>query len=252
MGDAPGRQTVPSRDITSPYGDSQAKNLVFGDRLRAQADRQGLTAAALAQKLGITRGTMARYWHGERLPPAALLLDMAEELETDPQWLVRGRRAPERKHLVAVDEHDWVEVTEYDLWQFGEYGKGEPKNSASFRKDWLYTTIGISSGLWLTRLLSGYPAANLSSGALVFCQDIRVEELVEGNICIFRVHGGMVIGRLTFCPPLPGSIGHLPGAATAGGAIFPAIDTVFIGDVGSQENQYTLIARIVGQLARPI
>lgn len=40
--------------------------------------------------MGIARGTMARYWNGERMFPADLLFRVADILRVNPRWLVSG------------------------------------------------------------------------------------------------------------------------------------------------------------------
>lgn len=232
---------MPDRDIASPFGDGQAENIFFGDRLRAEATRQGLSAAALAQKLGVTRGTMARYWHGERIPPAAVLLDLAEAIDADPQWLVRGRASPERRHLVAADEADWVDVPEYALLEIDERGKCDPISTTRLRRDWLYTSLGENSGLWIGRLPAPFDALSLGTGAALFCKDVsQGDRMIDGAFYLFRINGGVLMSRFR----LRAGIMH------AGDRL--GEDVVFQHEMGVEEDQYQPVARVIGQLARPI
>lgn len=219
----------------SPNGDGQGDFSPFGDRLRTAAEGLGLTSAAMAQKLSITRGTMARYWHGERLPPAPLLFDMARLLDVDAHWLIRGRIDPGRGHLRAADNADWVEVPEYSLFEIDEFGKLDPISIIRMRKDWLYTSLGENSGLWLARLPARYDALTIGTGTPLFCKDHRSgERLTEGTYYLFRINGGIVMAPFTY----------RDGGSTD--------DAVHSRDLGNEEDQYQVVARVVGQLARPI
>ncbi|MFZ5749056.1 MAG: S24 family peptidase [Pseudomonadota bacterium] len=80
--------------------------------------------------LQIRKQTFAGYWNGERLPPAHVLLQMAEQLDADPRWLLTGsddsdgrtrNPLPEsRQDRVADRGGDTVEIVEIDL----RYGMG--------------------------------------------------------------------------------------------------------------------------------
>jgi transcriptional regulator with XRE-family HTH domain len=77
----------------SPKGDGQlftAKYAGFSVRLAEAAEIAGYNSARLAAVVGVTRGTMARYWHGERLFPADLLFRVADILHINARWLITG------------------------------------------------------------------------------------------------------------------------------------------------------------------
>jgi transcriptional regulator with XRE-family HTH domain len=77
----------------SPNGNSQAtapKFSAFSARLVQCAEIAGFTAARLAAEAEVRRGTMARYWHGERMFPADLLFRVADILDVNPRWLGTG------------------------------------------------------------------------------------------------------------------------------------------------------------------
>jgi hypothetical protein len=58
--------------------------------------------------------------------------------------------------LIDAANADWIEVEDFDLRQFDDRGKGEPVGRTMFRRDWLYLTLGESSGLWTTRTRARY------------------------------------------------------------------------------------------------
>jgi transcriptional regulator with XRE-family HTH domain len=83
----------PFSDTMSPKGDGQVfttKFAGFSVRLVDAAEMAGFNSARLAAAAGIARGTMARYWNGERMFPADLLFRVADIIGVNPRWLVTG------------------------------------------------------------------------------------------------------------------------------------------------------------------
>ncbi|MFM9851619.1 MAG: helix-turn-helix domain-containing protein [Sphingomonadaceae bacterium] len=62
----------------------------FSSRLVEAAELAGFNSARLASAVGVARGTMARYWNGERMFPADLLFRVADIIGVSPRWLVTG------------------------------------------------------------------------------------------------------------------------------------------------------------------
>ncbi|RJF91148.1 helix-turn-helix domain-containing protein [Sphingomonas cavernae] len=221
-----------------------------GDRiLRALGDR---SRKWLAEKSENSDSSISDYI-AKGIAKADAAVRIAKALGVSVDWLLTGN-GPQKSGLSVIDAEnaDWVMVPEYDLRHIDDHGKGEPIDPTPFRRDWLHAMLGVSSGLWLSRLLSDFPSAGLSRGSLVFCQDIRAEELLEGNVCIFRVYGGLVIGRFTFRPPQPGAIGHLAAAQGSLGAIYPSDMDVHKEAIGNSDGEYIPVARVLGAFMRPI
>lgn len=240
-------------DFTSPNGDGQVPEKPyarFAQRLQESADNKDLKSANLADKLGITRGTMARYWDGERLPPSDTLITLSETLGVSPAWLIRGGDKSGGV-LASASDADWVRVEEFDLRQMTDSEKGEAIGSTLFRRDWLYLTLGDSSGLWIARLLShemGMPA-----GAPIFCKDHPQGEMPqEGRVYIFRVNGGTVIGRFTYRQTgLRMSLAEGRGYPVPFGS--GMVDHVITpADLEDRDFPHFIVARVVGVLARPL
>src|SRR3546814_4565756 len=78
--------------------------------------------------------------------------------------------------LVAADEDEWIEVPEYALLEIDEMGKMDPISSTEMRRDWLYTSLGESSDLWIARLPARYDALTIGTGTPLFCKDHRRSE----------------------------------------------------------------------------
>lgn len=200
--------------------------------------------------MGITRGTMARYWDGDRLPPSDTLITLSETLGVSPAWLIRGGDKSGGV-LASASDADWVRIEEFDLRQMTDFEKGEAIGSTLFRRDWLYLTLGESSGLWIARLLNyelGMPA-----GAPVFCKDHPQGEMPqEGRVYIFRVNGGTVIGLFTYRQARSGMmLAETRGGPTPfGGAMVHQVVTP--SDLAEGDFQHFVVARVVGVLARPL
>ncbi len=203
-----------------------------GERLRALLD--GRDYGWLSGKTGISTSTISDYVKkGISRADNAVLI--ARALGTTVEFLVEGREAAAPRPLVDVNDADWVEVPEYALLEIDELGKMDPISSTRFRRDWLYSSLGESSDLWIARLPAPYDALTLGTGTPLFCRDHRQgERMIHGAYYLFRVNGGIVMAR--FALRDDGSDEH----------------TVLSRDLGHDEDQYQVVARVVGQLARPI
>jgi transcriptional regulator with XRE-family HTH domain len=77
----------------SPNGEGQVspkRFLRFGERLALSAENAGFNSSRLALATKTGRATMARYWTGERMMPAALLFEIADLIRVNPRWLLTG------------------------------------------------------------------------------------------------------------------------------------------------------------------
>lgn len=206
----------------------------IADRVRERAQSLKFSARSLGEAVGIPSSTASNYWNGKRSWPSEVLSDLAEVLDTSVEALVRGN-SRDGASLRSADDADWVEVPEYALLEIDELGKMDPISSTRFRRDWLYSSLGENSGLWIGRLPAPYDALTLNTGTPLFCRDHRKgERMVHGAYYLFRVNGGIVMAR--FALRDDGSDEH----------------TVLSRDLGHEEDQYEVVARVVGQLARPI
>ena len=60
------------------------------DRIKLRMKALGLTQAALAEKMGMTRAAIGHYLSGRRVPPVKKYEKMAEILQTEAAWLQYG------------------------------------------------------------------------------------------------------------------------------------------------------------------
>jgi len=147
----------------------------------------------------MTSGTFSRYWNGERLPPADTLVDLSLALGVDPAWLVRGTRNLGHNQLWLAEDADWIAIPEYDLHHVTADIKGEILGETPFRRDWLNRAFGTEKNLWLARMLWNYTAAGLAEGDEIVLRDIKVEELLDRHLCIWRADdtGQLIVGRFS-------------------------------------------------------
>lgn len=205
----------------------------IASRVRDRATELNFTARSLGEAVGIPSSTVSNYWHGRRSWPSEVFPDLADILRTNVDALLRGKG--KGAGLVAAEDADWVKVPEYALLEIDELGKMDPISTTLMRRDWLYSSLGESSGLWIARLPAPYDALTLGTGTPLFCKDHQKgERMIHGGYYLFRVNGGIVMAR--FALRDDGSDEH----------------TVLARDIGHEEDQYEVVARVVGPFARPI
>lgn len=181
---------------------------------------------------GVSRNSQIAYEAG-RTPPAADYLLAIESTGVDVSYVVTGRKGV--RSAVDANDADWVEVPEYSLLEIDELGKLDPIATTMMRKDWLYSTLGDTSGIWLSRLFARYEPLDIDYGAALFCKDYKKgERLAEGLYYLFRTNGEIIMA---------------PYTSRDSGAHG---DAVHRRDIGNEEDQYEPVARVIGQLARPI
>lgn len=204
----------------------------IAERVRDRARALNMSARALGDALGIPSSTAANYWHGKRSWPSEVIPSLADVLNTDVETLLRGRRAG---LLVDANDADWVDVPEYSLFEIDELGKLAPIVTSKMRKDWLYASLGETSGLWIAAAPARYEALGIEPMTMIFCKDHRPgERMIHGVHYLFRVNGGVIIARFA----LREDASEEP--------------TVLPRDIGHDDDQHQVVARIVGQFARPL
>lgn len=188
----------------------------------------------LAEKSGIPTSTLSDAVK-RGIARADNAVRIARALGTTVEFLIDGRDSGTRTpHIIDANDADWLEVAEFALLEIDEQGKMDPISTTLFRRDWLYSSLGESAGLWIARLPAPYDALTLGTGTPLFCKDHREgERMIHGGYYLFRVNGGIVMAR--FALRDDGSDQH----------------TVLARDLGHYEDQYQAVARVVGQLARP-
>lgn len=204
-----------------------------GDRIIAALD--GRTRAWLAEKTGLSTSSISDYVE-KGIAKADAAVAIARALEVSVDWLLTGAEPNiSRGKLISAENAEWIAIPEYDLRFLDDAGKGEPVSETKIRRDWLYGAIGETQNLWLTRLLAGY--LDLPPGSAVFCRDPSDGEApIDGAHYLFRVNGGIVVARFSY---------RSAAQSGDGARVTPA-------DLGHDDGQHVIIARLLGALARPL
>lgn len=189
----------------------------------------------LSGKTGIPASTLSDYVQ-RGISRADNAVKIARALDTTVEFLIDGIEAPSiRRHLVEASEAEWVDVPEYSLFEIDELGKLAPIVTTKMRKDWLYSSLGETSGLWIAAAPARYEALGIEPMTMIFCKDHRPgERMIHGVHYLFRINGGVIIARFA----LREDANEEP--------------TVMPREIGHEDDQHQVVARIVGQFARPI
>jgi phage repressor protein C with HTH and peptisase S24 domain len=154
-------------DDKSETLDGQAEAVAFSERLRARAGEMRLTRAQLIERTGLKKQSFAGYWNGERVPPAHALLQLSEELDCSPRWLLIGEGQPAKhaagdrrlSHTGADNDEDQVDIASIDFaYGFGGayLDAGDPSvDKVRFSQAWLRARgitappelIGVAQGI---------------------------------------------------------------------------------------------------------
>lgn len=184
-------------DTKRSSGDRQRVDAVaFGERLRAAMDKKSLTNSELASKSGVSRQLISEYANGLKVAGADNLFSLADALEVYPRWLIRGEgeMAPP-----ANSDDSMVALPRYDVFQFNEYGKGEPVETVRLPAAWLQASVKTTRGLWLTEMPSDALPEVAKAGETVICRDPD-QPLQERRVYIALLDNRPIVRRVTFRP----------------------------------------------------
>lgn len=222
------------QDNISHEGETQeiARRIAFARRLRFRIDEMGLKDADIARLSGLRTSALSRYKNGQSFPSSEQLFPLSDALGVDPRWLISGEESRGAAALTAADQADFEWVPRFDLRDVRDDGKGDRIDETPIRKDWLAQRLGTSSELWLTAILSDYPALDLAEGDLVFCREAEPQELLNGQLILWRINQGIIVARYS--------------VASGAGQITMDGDNVVTAREVSPE-QYVPIARILGK-----
>lgn len=217
----------------------QPDNANSSNRIKeALGDRE---AKWLAEAAGLSPSSISDYMKG-RSPRIDAAIKIARALDVDLEWLfgdqINRRRpdgGPHRPALVDVNDADWVEVPEYSTYEIDELGKLEPITTTLMRKDWLYASLGDTTGIWMAQAPARNDALSIDAGTMLFCKDHRPgDRMTHGAYYLFRINGGVIMARYSL---RDGNDGE---------------ETVSARDMGHEEDQYVAVARVIGEYARPL
>ena len=77
---------------------------IFSETIRKLRNEKGLSQKALADKMFVTRPTVARWESGSRLPDAVMITRLAEVLGADVNLLLTAAEIDEHPNVILVDD----------------------------------------------------------------------------------------------------------------------------------------------------
>ena len=220
--------------------DSQASGVHagFALRLREVCAEKGWKQADLARKSEVSPNLIGTYWHGTKEASTKNLFAIAHALGVSAEWLAFGKgfRSALPGKLVDANDADWIEVEEFDIRELTDESRGPIVSTTPIRRDWLNRTFGTSTGLWLAKLPANLPRMALREGDLVFLRDVAPGEAQDGGVYIARIWGRLTVARVDALFNASGS----------------PMDSdledrrISFRDIGSEDGQAILVARVLG------
>ena len=195
-------------------------NILFSESLRKLRIDRGLSQQQLAQRMYVTRSTVARWETGSRLPDAAMISRLARCLDVDVNTLMSiAANDGEPPHVIMVDDRSIIlngglPILRKTLPDAVVRGFTRPSEALEYARAnrvalaFLDIEMGKTSGLDLCRaLLEIYPRTNVvfltayseysldawSTGASGFLLKPITEEAVQAQLKMLRypfMYGG--------------------------------------------------------------
>lgn len=75
---------------------------LFGNRIKELRESRGITQAQLADRLNVTRSTVANWEAGNRLPDLSMLARLADELEVESSVFLEELRSEKKKPVILL------------------------------------------------------------------------------------------------------------------------------------------------------
>lgn len=199
------------RDTRSENTDDQARQSAPPDATARFAERlsevlAGQNEAAIARAAGIPKQTLAGFKKGAT-PSAPRALALADTLGVNYRWLIAGE-GPKLKVGAGPTEAESVTLPRYDVFAFGEYGRGEPLEEVTIPR-WLLGTIKTSTGLWVTQMPSDALPDVAEEGDTIICRDPEAP-LQDRRVYIFILDGRPIVRRVFVRPEGLLLTGNLP------------------------------------------
>lgn len=162
---------------------------------------------------------------------------IAKALKVSTDWLLCGVAPKPQGGLVEANHADWVEVPEYNLRELTDHSRGPVVSVTPIRRDWLYSALGETSGIWLARTLADWSLPGVPVSAPIFCRDHpNGERPIEGKHYLLVINGGVIIARFSYR-----GVDHYPGE-----------QIVTPRNLYDEDVPHFIVARVLGAMARPL
>jgi len=154
----------------------------FGERLREIKDRSGLDIVTFAEKLGVSKAAISNYLHGRRIPDAFFVYKVCRNFQINPDWLLFGEGAPERKKKkTELEVYEFIPLlSEIAFFENSDFriDTSLVKSWYPFRRDWLKKILGIENLEPRVRDLFLYP---VKDDGMIPTLNPRDLVLIDGN-----------------------------------------------------------------------
>lgn len=167
----------------------------FAERL--QVALKGRVLARIADQVGIAPSTIQRYLGGS-IPAADTAFKLARVLDVRVEWLIAGE-GPINYPAEAAGDDAEVALPRFDVFSFGEYGKGPAVETVRVPAAWLMAVTKTTAGLWLTEMPSGALPEVAREGETIICRDPETP-LQDRRVYIFLLDGRPIVRRVAFQP----------------------------------------------------
>lgn len=137
------------------------------------------------------------YASGLKIAGADNLFSLADALGVRPRWLIRGEG--EMLDRQQGDASDLIALPRYDVFRFGEYGKGLPEETVQLPASWLRASVKATSGLWIAEMPSDALPSVAREGETIICRDPETP-LQDRRVYIFLLDGRPIVRRVAFQP----------------------------------------------------
>lgn len=191
------KKSTKADNMHAEAGRQRADASAFGERLRSAMARISLKNAELARRAGVSPQMVSEYTAGAKIAGADNLFSLADALGVRPRWLIRGEG--EMLDAVAADNAGFVNLPRYDVFQFGEYGKGVAEETVQLPASWLQAAVKTTSGLWIAEMPSDALPSVAREGETIICRDPETP-LQDRRVYIFLLDGRPIVRRVAFQP----------------------------------------------------
>lgn len=180
----------------------------FWDRLKTAVGSR--SNRAVAEKCGVSEGTIRRYLRKETYPPFDTLRAIAAATDSNLGWLATGE-GPMRKgggesprkiaepvasyHSASAATDEYVLIPRYETAGAVVHAE-QAVDYLSFRAEWVRSTLGVSvRDLALVSVIGDSMEPTLSDGDVVLL-DMTPRGVLDGSIHALQLNGGLLVKRI--------------------------------------------------------
>lgn len=164
--------------------------MAFSERMREAMSVKGYKNSELAEASGISRQLISEYLSGKKIAGADNLFTIADTLDVQARWLLRGEGDRDRAHRSTNADHL---LPRFDLFRFSEHGKPEPAEMVSIPAT-ILQALKVQSGLWLAEMPSSAMPSLAQEGELLICRDPD-EVIQDRRVYIFVIDGRPLVRK---------------------------------------------------------